>query len=176
MSIMSSSVRMPSTLGPERKWNWNMRRNSSNLLHVKPRKTTPGNEWIWDCSGGKSVQGVWEEGCSTDVAAIWTSTLDRAEYSDHCWWIRPRWDQISTWRTETNPSRTESSPSGRRPRKKAGDWNSSILEMIIVVVRMWIMTMMMTWNKGALEMMMTMMIIIGIPRKKLGCLFTSERG
>ena len=29
---------------------------------------------------------------------------------------------------EIYPSRTESSPNGRRPRKKAGDWKSLILE------------------------------------------------
>ena len=34
--------------------------------------------------------------------------------------------------------------------------------------------MMGTWNKGALEIKMTMMIIVGIPRKKFGCFVNSS--
>ena len=40
----------------------------TDLLHVKPGKTTIGNEWVWDGPSGKCVQGVGEEGGSTDVA------------------------------------------------------------------------------------------------------------
>ena len=54
----------------------------TDLLHVKPGKTTIGNEWVWDGPSGKCVQGVGEEGGSTDVAGDDVDDDDDIDHGD----------------------------------------------------------------------------------------------
>ena len=113
---------------------------TKDLLHVQPRQPALGNEWVWDGSRCKGVDCVGEERRCADVPVVDTSNdgncglaeLRRTIVNDDwsmmivgrnkmmilgCRWM----SMIVGMPRRTNPSRTESFPIGRRPRKKAGD-------------------------------------------------------
>ena len=141
----------PGQCSPRSRWDCSVfttQEKTKDLLHVQPRKPALGNEWVWDGSRCKGVDGVREERRCADVPVVDTSNdgtmviVGLLSWGERLWMmIRPwwLWEELRWWYWGAGECwwlwecREEQTPAGRSPPRLEGgrgkrpetdkDWN-----------------------------------------------------